>query len=87
MVAGGGQRDDLPGPGTGWQPEPGDVAAQVLEPDLPPVEAAPLQVGEEVTQVLRVGTHSVRRPLHRRQMGQERLDRLHDTVLAVEHGP
>ena len=71
-----GQHRDPPVPGRRWQPQPGHELADVLQPDLPPVQPAAGEEHEPVLQIMGIRLDRVRRPL---DIGQERqvpLDRL-----------
>jgi hypothetical protein len=71
----------------GWQPQPGDELADVLEPHLSPVETLGGQELPVVLQVVRVGADGVRRPLDVGQIREEPFDRLDRDVVVAEHRP
>ena len=69
------------------QPQPGDELAEILQPDLAPVQAPHIKEAEPVLQVVGVGLDGVRRPLDIGQVSQVALDRLYRAALVAEDRP
>ena len=82
-----GQHRDPPVPGRRGQPQPGHELADVLQPDLAPVQPAAGEEHEPVLQIMGVGLDRVRRAV---DVGEERevaLDRLDRHPVRAEHRP
>jgi hypothetical protein len=80
------QRDPAVTPGR-RQTQPGDELAQILQPDLVPVQGPHIEEIEPVLQVVGVGLDRVRRPLDIGEIGQVALDRLYRPASVAQDRP
>ena len=69
------------------QPQPGNELAEILQPNLTPVQATKVQKGPIVAQVMGIRLDRVRGPLDTTQIGQESLNRPDRGTVLTENGP
>jgi hypothetical protein len=87
MMAGRREDRDPPVPASRRQPQPRHEPADVLEADLAPVQAAAVQEGEVVLQIMGISPDRVRRPLNVSQVSQVALDRGNGEIVVPQNRP